>query len=132
MNVTSYLPGDLGVIQAHGTHFRTVYGEQTEIYGVGALRWDVVKLPKEEKCKLCVGGAEGEGAGRKSPKNQAGKHLRAWGEVAGLPGKVCVWCSYSLARCLGLGSEATLPGHDLTVPLSGSLTLGKWLNLSGS
>lgn len=78
--------------------------------------------------KLCVGRAEGEGAGRKRPKNRAGKHLRAWGEVAGLPGKVCVWCSYSLARCLGLGSEATL----LTVPLSGSLTSGKLLNLSGS
>lgn len=73
MNVTSYLPVDPGVIQAHGTHFRTVNGEQTEVYGVGAPRWDVVKLPKEEECKLCMGRAEGEGAWKKRPKTRAGK-----------------------------------------------------------
>lgn len=49
MNVTFYLAVDLDVIQAHGTHFKTVYGELTEVYGVGAPRWDLVKLPKEEE-----------------------------------------------------------------------------------
>lgn len=50
--------------------------------------------------------------GRKGPRTWQGIPLRKWGEIAGLPGKVCVWCSDSLAGCLGLDSEATLPGHE--------------------
>lgn len=55
----------------------------------GALWWDMVKFPKEKEWKLCMERAKAEGA--QEEKAQAAvqeSHLRKWGDMEGLLGKV--------------------------------------------
>lgn len=76
------------MIQARGTHSRTAYVEQRHkgwafLVGHG-------KFPREKEWK-CMEMAKGERA--QEAKAQAAvqeSHLREWGDIEGLLGKVCV------------------------------------------